>query len=192
MTVKELKRERTTAKSSFTRQANFISRGVSSMLEAELKEEFIKLSHCFRQLLDANDDCRIGLLAEIKKPEEEEEEEEEVVLEKQQERDIKRTENEAETKFEEVKDTVQTNLWSRYGKNELEMAILEAENAFDQANGVVVESTNVECYEVHLTLLLKRLKELTPVMSAWERWIPALSKDELDNRVKNLRTASNR
>ena len=190
-TVKQLKRERTTAKSSFTRQANFISRGVSSMLEAELKEEFIKLSHCFRQLLDANDDCRIGLLAEIKKPEEEEEEEE-VVLEKQQERDIKRTENEAETKFEEVKDTVQTNLWSRYGKNELEMAILEAENAFDQANGVVVESTNVECYEVHLTLLLKRLKELTPVMSAWERWIPALSKDELDNRVKNLRTASNR
>ena len=63
-TVKQLKRERTTAKSSFTRQANFISRGVSSMLEAELKEEFIKLSHCFRQLLDANDDYSIGLLAE--------------------------------------------------------------------------------------------------------------------------------
>ncbi|XP_047198148.1 uncharacterized protein LOC118119242 [Hippoglossus stenolepis] len=29
-------------------------------------------------------------------------------------------------------------------------------------------------------------------MSAWERWIPALLKDELDNRIKDLRTASNR
>ena len=187
-TVKQLKRERTTAKSSFTRQANFITRAVSSMLEAELKGEFTKLSDCLRQLLDANDDYRIGLLSEIKKPEEEGE----AVLEKQQEGDIERTENEAEKKFEEVKDIVRTNLWSRYGKNELKTAIIEAENACDQANNVVVEGTNLECYGVHLTLLEKRIKELTTVMSAWERWIPALLKDELDNRGKDLRTASNR
>ncbi|KAK6319058.1 hypothetical protein J4Q44_G00102690 [Coregonus suidteri] len=59
--VQQLKKERTTAKSSFTRQANFISRGASSMLQVELKEEFAKLSDCFRKMLDANDDYRIGL-----------------------------------------------------------------------------------------------------------------------------------
>lgn len=55
-TVKQLKKERITAKSSFTKQANFITRGASSMLEAELKGEFPKLSDCFRRCLEANDD----------------------------------------------------------------------------------------------------------------------------------------
>ena len=43
-TVKELKKERTTAKSSFTRQANFILRGGNNMLQDELKE-FTKLNY---------------------------------------------------------------------------------------------------------------------------------------------------
>lgn len=64
--VQQLKKERTIAKSSFTRQANFISRGASSMLQVELKEEFTKLSDCFRKMLDANDDYRIGLEADIR------------------------------------------------------------------------------------------------------------------------------
>lgn len=68
--VQQLKKERTTAKSSFTRQANFISRGASSMLQVELKEEFAKLSDCFRKMLDANDDYRIGLEADMTEDEE--------------------------------------------------------------------------------------------------------------------------
>lgn len=70
-TVKQLKRERTTAKSSFTRQANFISNGADGMVEEELREEFNKLSVCLRNVFDANDDYWIGLLAEATKEEEE-------------------------------------------------------------------------------------------------------------------------
>ncbi|KAG7496065.1 hypothetical protein JOB18_011231 [Solea senegalensis] len=80
--VQQLKKERTIAKSSFTRQANFISRGASSMLQVELKEEFIKLSDCFRKMLDANEDYRIGLEADIKT------EDEDAGLDVQQEADI--------------------------------------------------------------------------------------------------------
>lgn len=64
---KTLKRERTTAKSSFTRQANFISRGADRMVEEGLQEEFSKLSDCLRNVFEANDEYRIGLLAEATK-----------------------------------------------------------------------------------------------------------------------------
>ncbi|XP_054861306.1 uncharacterized protein LOC129347620 [Amphiprion ocellaris] len=181
--VKELKKERTTAKSSFTRQANFISRGASSMLQVELKEEFTKLSDCFRKMLNANDDYRIGLEADIKT------ENEEADLDEQQEADIDRSVKEGETKLAEIRDIVQTNLWSRYGKSELDVAILEAEKAADRAAGVTVESSNLEGYGVHLILLDKRVKEAISAMSTWERWIPAELKDELDGRVKDVRAS---
>lgn len=178
--VQQLKKERTTAKSSFTRQANFISRGASSMLQVELKEEFAKLSDCFRKMLDANDDYRIGLEADMT-------EDEEPGLNEQQEADIDRSVNEGETKLAEIRDIVQTNLWSRYGRSELLVAILEAEKANDKAAYVPVESANLEGYEVHLALLDKRIKEAISAMSSWERWIPVELKDELDGRVKDVR-----
>ena len=184
--VQQLKKERTTAKGSFTRQANFISRGASSMLQVELKEEFSKLSDCFRKMLDANDDYRIGLEADIKT------EDEEAGLDGQQEADINRSVNEGETKLAEIRDIVQTNLWSRYGRSELLVAILEAEKNNDKAAEVPVESANLEGYEVHLTLLEKRIKEAVSAMSTWERWIPVESKDELDGRVKDVRASYHR
>lgn len=39
-TVDQLKRERTVAKGSFTKQANFLRRSASAMTEAELRNEF--------------------------------------------------------------------------------------------------------------------------------------------------------
>ena len=184
--VKELKKERTTAKSSFTRQANFIAREASSMLQEELKEEFTKLSDCFRKLLDANDNYRIGLEADIKS------EDEEANLDEKQEEDIERTEREAETKLKEIKDIVQTNLWSRYGKNDLETAIFEAEKANDKAETLPVESANLEGFEVHLTHLNEKIKETITEMSIWERWIPDEAKEGLEGRVKDLRISNNR
>lgn len=181
--VQQLKKERTTAKSNFTRQANFISRGASSMLQVELREEFTKLSNCFRKMLDANDDYRIGLEADIKT------EDKEAGLDEQQKADIDRSVKEGETKLAEIRDIVQTNLWSRYGRSELLVAILEAEKANDKATDVPVESANLEGYEVHLTLLEKRIKEAISVMSTWERWIPVELKDELDGRVKDVRAS---
>ncbi|KAG7486439.1 hypothetical protein JOB18_031601 [Solea senegalensis] len=165
--VQQLKKERTIAKSSFTRQANFISRGASSMLQVELKEEFIKLSDCFRKMLDAKEDYRIGLEADIKTE------------------DIDKSVKEGEAKLKEIRDIVQTNLWSKYGGSELPVAILEAEKANDKAADVPVESANLEGYEVHLVLLDKRIKEAISAMSTWERWIPV----ELGGRVKDLRAS---
>lgn len=49
-TVKQLKMGRTTAKSSFTRQATVISKEADSMVEEELREEFERLSGCFRKV----------------------------------------------------------------------------------------------------------------------------------------------
>lgn len=60
-TVDQLKRERTSAKSSFTRQANFICREVHRLLESELKEEFKKFSSEARKVFETNDDYKAGL-----------------------------------------------------------------------------------------------------------------------------------
>ena len=49
-TIKQLKRERTTAKSSFTRQANLLKKSESSMVGVELREDFSKLSECLGRL----------------------------------------------------------------------------------------------------------------------------------------------
>lgn len=184
-TVKVLKQERTTAKSSFTKMANFISRGADSMIQNELKEEYGKLSDRFRSVLDANEDYRIGLEADIKEDDPEGE------LNEQQEDDIRATIKEAEMKMEEIKDLIQTNLWSRYGKNELKTLILEAEDAIDKAGKVPVESANLEGFEVHLTLLNETISATISAMSLWERWIPQLYKDEFDGRLKALRAAHN-
>lgn len=181
--VKQLKQERTTAKSSFTKMANFILRGASNMLQVELKEEFANLSDRFRAILDANEDYRVGLEADIRKDDPEGE------LDEQQDDDIQAAMKEAESKLKEIKDLVQTNLWSRYGKNELKIAILGVEGAIEKADNVAVESANLEGYEVHLALLDEKMTETISAMSIWEKWIPELSQDELDARLKELRAA---
>ena len=72
-TVKQLKKDRTAAKSTFTRQANVLGKGADSMVEAELREEFAKLISCQKVILGANDDYKTGLLAEYQDSEEEDE-----------------------------------------------------------------------------------------------------------------------
>lgn len=164
-TVKLLKQERISAKSSFTKLANFISRGANTMLQAELKEEFGKLSERLRSVLDSNEDYRIGLEADIKETDEIAE------LDEQQEADIKTTIKDTESKMEEVKVIVQTNLWERYGKNELKRVILEAEEVIDKTNNVQVKSETLEGYEVLLGLLDEKISLTLSAMSVWERWI---------------------
>ena len=63
-TVKQLKQERTLAKSAFTRQANYLSKAAAGMIKHELQEEFSKLSSLARSVGDSNDDYAAGLLAE--------------------------------------------------------------------------------------------------------------------------------
>ncbi|KAM4521343.1 uncharacterized protein PAE49_002487, partial [Odontesthes bonariensis] len=181
--VNILKQERTTAKRNLTRLANLISRGAGNMLQSELKEEFAKFADRFTSLLDANEDFRIGLEAELKKDDPEGE------LEEQQEDEIQATMKEAEGKMEEIKNIVQTNLWGRYGKTELEAAIAEAEDAIRRAENVAVESNNMEGYDVHLTLLKETMSAIIHTMAVWEKWIPPLVKHEMDDGLKELKAA---
>ena len=50
-----------------------------------------------------------------------------------------------------------------------------------------MKSTHLDAYEMHLTLLEKRINEAAKVMSTWERWIPKAEREELDGRVKDLK-----
>lgn len=75
-TVKQLKQERTMAKSAFTKQANFLSRGARHMTEVELQEEFKKLTTEARDVSGTNE-YRAGILADM-------EDQDEVELDKQQ------------------------------------------------------------------------------------------------------------
>ncbi len=84
--IEQLKKERTSAKISFTRQVNFLSREARRLVEEELKEEFKKLSLAARKVFEINDDYRTGLLAEI----EADESKDEAVLSVQQDVDIER------------------------------------------------------------------------------------------------------
>lgn len=156
------------------------------MLQVELKEEFTKLSDCFRKMLDANDDYRIGLEADIKTEDTDES------LDETQEADIDRSVKEGETKLAEIRDIVQTNLWSMYGKSELDAVIQEAEKAHDRTINVPVESANLEGYKVHLAVLEKRITEAISAILLWERWMPVELKDELDGRVKDLKASNYR
>lgn len=83
--------------------------------------------------------------------------------------DIDRSVKEGETKLAEIRDIVQTNLWSKYRKSELDVAILEAEKANDKATNVPVESANLEGCEMHLPLLDRRIKEAKRVKRRQKR-----------------------
>jgi len=96
-TVKELKKARTTAKSNFTRQANYLNKEASSMVEVELREEFTKLKESLRSVFEANYDYMAGLQADAQRAGAKEEEE---ALAKQEEGDIERTAAEAEARRE--------------------------------------------------------------------------------------------
>ncbi|XP_061896161.1 uncharacterized protein LOC133645296 [Entelurus aequoreus] len=178
-----LKQERTTAKRNLTRVANLISRGAGTMLQSELKEEFAKFADRFTSLLDANEDFKIGLEADVKKDDPDGE------LEKQQEDDIRATIKDAEDKMAEIEDIVQTNLWGRYGKTELKAAISEAEDAIQRAENVAVESNNVEGYDVYLTLLNETVSVTIHTMAHWEKWIPQHLKDEMDDKLTQVKAA---
>ncbi len=188
-TVKQLKQERTLAKSAFTKLANYLSRGARSMVENELREEFRRLTLEARRVSEGNDDYRVGLLADI---EANTADGVEVELSKQQEADLEKTVNDCEAKLDEVRKIVQTNLWSRYGQDELRAAIKEAERACDNVAATPVSAVNRDGYEMHMVFMEKMVKEATQSLASWEMWIPATERADLDCRVKDIKAVSNK
>lgn len=185
--IEQLKKERTAAKISFTRQINFLSREAHRLIEEELKEEFKKLSLVARRVFEINDDYRTGLLADM----EADESKEEAVLSMQQEADIRKTASECDAKFNEVERIVQDNLWSRYGLHEVTDAISAAEKACDRVASMAVDGNDYENYEVQIDFLTKLVKEAIRALSNWERWTPDGERKVLEERARRLKENSN-
>lgn len=67
-----------------------------------------------------------------------------------------------------------------------------AESSVNATANLPVESTHLEGYEVHLSVLGRRVKEAIKMMSTWERWIPSEERRALDDRVKHLKETCSR
>lgn len=187
--VKQLKQEWTLAKSTFTKLANFLSRGARSMTETELREEFRKLSSEARNVSDANEEYRLGLLEDIEANTADGGEAE---LDKQQEADLEKTINDCETRLGEVRRIVQSNLWSRYGGNLMKTAIQEAEKVCEDVAAIPVSGVNRDRYEIQLTFMKKLVQEATNSQGAWELWVPEAEKATVKGRMKDLKAFSNK
>lgn len=98
------------------------------MTKRELQEEFKKLTSEARKVSETNNEYRAGLLAVI---EAETDEGEEAELSKQHQTELEKTFQECKARLDEVREKIQSNLWPRYGKNEVKSAIHEAETACD-------------------------------------------------------------
>ncbi|XP_073732568.1 uncharacterized protein [Misgurnus anguillicaudatus] len=186
-TLEQLKKDRTVAKISFTKQANYLCRKASDLTESELREEFIKLSADSRKVIEANDDYKTGLEAELVGIKDGEDAE----LSVEQDTSLKKYASECEQRFSDVKQIVQTSLWSRYGSDTLEAAFDEAEKACRHAYRIHVESSNSEGFEVHHTIMEKLIKETSSAFTAWESWIPVAEVSDFRKRSRDLRVAYN-
>lgn len=187
-TVKQLKQERTLAKTAFTKQANYLSRAADDMIKHELQEEFSKLSSLARNVSNANDEYEAGLLADNEAVTDEGEE---VKLGKHQRDDLEKTMEECNVELDEVRKAVQSNLWRRYGENEVISAIQEAGKACERANECPITAVNRDGYELQLEGVRKLIHDATASLKDWERWIPPDQKTHLEGRVKDLRALGN-
>lgn len=186
-TLDQLKKYRMVAKTSLTKQANYLSRKAGYLTELELRQEFAKLSADSRKVIEANDDYRTGLEAELAAKEDGKDD----VLSLEQDADLSKYGSECEQKFNDVKQIVQTNLWSRYGSEMLEAAFEEAEKACRHTYGLPVESSNCEGFEIQHNVVGKLIKETSDAFAAWESWIPAAEERDFRKRSRELRVAYN-
>lgn len=187
--AKQLKQERTVAKSAFTKRANYLSGMAESLTESELWQEFKALTIEARRVTEANEDLRAGLLADMEAAKADEGEEEE--LGAQQEADLKKTVIECAKRVDEVKEVVRTNLWSRYGEEELVTAIKDAEMACVTADKTSVSALTRHGYEMQLMFAEKMIERACKKLVYWEKWIPETVKANLRQRARDLKAYIN-
>jgi len=189
-TVKQLKQERTLAKSAFTKQANYLSKAANEMIKDELQEEFSKLSSLARHVSDANEDYRSGLLAEAGTEEDGEvklNKHQQAELEQHQQAELEQTMEECDMRLGDIREAVQANLWPRYGKEDIDFAFQEAEEACDRAQASPVTAINRDGYELLLERARRLIHVATVSLKDWEKWIPHNQTADLKGRLKDLR-----
>lgn len=186
--AKQLKQERTVAKSAFTKRANYLSGMADSLTEPELWHEFKALTIGARKVTEANANLRSGLLADIEAANLDEGEEEE--LNAQQEVGLKKTVTECAKRVDEVREIVRTNLWSRYGEEELVTAIKNAEVACVTADNTSVSALTRDGYEMQL-MFAEKVIDACKKLVYWEMWIPETVKVNLRQRVRDSKAYIN-
>jgi hypothetical protein len=129
---------------------------------------------------ESDDDYNTGLLADL----EVEEEGEKAKLDLQLQIDLQKTMEDCDAMLEEVRYIVQSNLWSRYGEEELKHAMKEAEEACEGVGAVVVSAVNKDGYELQFDGAKKLVQDAIASLAGWEIWIPAAQKSSLDGRVR--------
>lgn len=99
-----------------------------------------------RHVSKINDEYRAGLLADIGAGPEEDEE----VKLKHQQDELEKTMTEYNARLDEVRKAVQSNLWPRYGEDEVSSAILEAGRACERAQAIPMVAINRDGYKLQL------------------------------------------
>lgn len=182
--LKQLKQERTSAKTTFTKQANYLSRAIGHLTKSELQKEFKDLLSLVRNVSQTNDDYELGLLAEI-------DEDGEKKLDPKQQADLTRTIEDCNARMKEVQKMVQSNLWSRYAEGDLTFAVEEAESACERIHAIPVSVVNTDAYEHQVKVAKKHMKDIIDMFMEWEEWIPREEKVLLGGRVKGLQKLMN-
>ncbi|CAI5646586.1 unnamed protein product [Oreochromis niloticus] len=180
--VEQLKGVRTTAKRSFSRLVNSVTRTHDDMTEGELKDSFNRLTTEAEKVMEANDDLEAGFIAEL---ETKLDTSEAVVLTEQQKVDLAKTASECELKLKEIKTLVRETLWANFGSAELSTALQAAEAECEHV-AAIKPNSNYEVYD----LVLGHLKELVGVAkesySKWKHWIPSSVRRDLQSNLQRL------
>ena len=173
--IDELKSERTTAKRSFSRLVNHITRSHLDMSSEELMEQFKKLTQESSQVLEINEELEEAYIAADKKGE----------LNDDQRADIWKTVKDCEEKLKDGKQMLQDQLWCGFGERELSVAFESADFQCAQVEAAV-DTMSVGSYEhllAHLQALIKTAKD---AHRTWNRWAPTAEKDNFNKRLKEL------
>lgn len=178
--VQQLKQKRTSAKSVFTKQANHLSRQLSSMTKQELQQEFSKLKSLARRVIDTNEDYRAGLLAELATGAGRDGED--IKLDKWQRADLEKTDVECGRRLNEVQKAVQDVMWVQYS------AVIRAK--FLEAEAACVRARESPMRSEHLEQLTRLIQNASASLADWEAWIPREQMAQLISNVVTLTSIS--
>lgn len=105
-----------------------------------------------------------------------------VKLNRHQQAALEKTMAECDTKLDEVRKTVQSYLWPRYGEDEVNFAFEEAEAACDRAYESLINAISRDSYEPHLELAKRFIRDAITSLKDWKRWTPHDQIARLDDR----------
>ncbi|GAA6087259.1 uncharacterized protein LOC115149571 [Tachysurus ichikawai] len=112
-------------------------------------------------------------------------------LNEQQQTELEKTFQEYEARLDEVRNIIQSNLWLRYGKYEVQSAIKEAKTNCDGVAQIPVTAVNRDGYELRWGGVKTKVQDAITSIAEWEMWIKEAEKEGLECRVKDLKAFSN-